>query len=112
MLGWKGKEIILGEFQVVVYPQLADQSITQVQSIAQEFFLLPVRLGEMLAAIDDFARALGTFSHAAAVGQVWIRKLPDPGSDDQICVFLDLTLMDLAVFVNDNCGHVGCPAAN
>jgi hypothetical protein len=102
--GWQ--EIVLAEFQIVVYPQLADQSIAQVQSFREEFFLLPVRCGQMFTAVDDSARALGAFSHAAAVRQVRIRKLFDAGPDDQIGVFPDLALMNLAILVNDYFGHI------
>jgi hypothetical protein len=104
LFGWQ--ETVLGQFQIVAYPQLADQSIAQIQSLPQDLLLLPVGLREMHSAVDDPARALPAFSHAAAVRQVRIRELSDAGPDDEVGVFLDFALMDLAILVYDDFGHI------
>ena len=59
----------------------------------------------MFAAGDDAAGAFAAFSHAAAVGQVRIRKLLDAGSDHEIRVFLHFAAMRLAILVNDDIWH-------
>jgi hypothetical protein len=86
-------------------PKLARQAVALLQSFAELLFFLPIGSRKLLTAPHDDASAFGALSHAAAIGQMRIRKLLDSSPDHEIGVFLYLALMYLAVLVQYDFWH-------
>src|SRR5260370_27326249 len=86
-------------------PELTSQAISALDPGSEALLLFPVRLRQVLAALDDQGRAFPALAHAAAIQKVRIRKLPYAGPDDEIGVLLDLALKDLAIPVKNHVRH-------
>src|SRR5215813_5817012 len=99
-------EVFLGQFEVVVDPELAAQAIAERKALAEQLLLLPVRLRKVLGALEDVARAGSALPHAAAVLEVRIRELLDARPHHEVGAFLDFALVVLAVRVDDNLWHL------
>src|SRR5690242_4844612 len=102
----RGNEVFLGELEVVPDPQLAAQAVPEREALAEDLLLLPVRLGKVLAALQDMARAGAALAHAAAVLQVRKGKLLDAGSHHEVGVVLHLSLVPLATGVDNDLRHL------
>src|SRR5205823_4439906 len=111
VLNWPGllvritNKVVLGELEVVLDPQLAAQAVAELQPLADDRLLFPVRLGQMLAALEDLAHAGAALAHAASVLEMRKRELLDAGPHDEVAVFLDLALVHLAVLMDGDLGH-------
>src|SRR6185503_14747608 len=98
-------QVFLGQLQVVVDPELAAEAIAELQALTEDLFFLPIRRREVLAALQDVARASSALPHAAAVLEVWIGKLLDAGPHHEVGVVLHLPLVDLTALVDCDFRH-------
>src|SRR5207244_9584340 len=101
-----GHQVFLGQLEVVVDPELAAQAVAELQPLADQRLLLPVRLGKVLAALEDLAHAGAALPHAAAVLEVRIGTLVDARQHHEVGVVHDLALVHLAALVDGYFRHL------